>query len=459
MERIVYKKTLDVHKNGLQFTLQGFETADKMSRVIEISLMASGDTINIPLEQVEAIMYVTTPNATEPSLNKCTIKDDSIIYDVLPIVEEGITEMQLKLIETGPDGATSVLATPKFAVEVLKSNVDDEGAMQITTFTALEDAVAKAKATYDGRLLRIELDADCVFRGIYADGTVYETDILKELFLRGDVLLSQSYAKGGSGVRAGEDTDNSMYYSRLAKSSVSEAEAIREDNRELLAEVQKHGVYTAFSVDFESGEVKYVSPHYKFNIDQESGELEAIGEAYSFEGTIELLVMDFLTRKGADIETLKDTDNDHETRITWCEDYINDEFIYKKGFEILANVGQEQNICGYTLDDIRSYKLVEVYLDYHLTGNKTIKVLCNVSSVDNTFEIRGIAPCYNGGEGGEIYLNYYSVEILGTLDGVSGTITDWKFIEHSTRAANPDQPGECYFRYMGCDEVSITGIL
>lgn len=183
MERIVYRKTLDVHKNGTQFTLQGFETSDNMSREIEISLMASGDTIDFPLEQIMAMMYVFTPNATEPSINKCTIKDNKIVYKVLPIEEEGITEMQLKLIETRVDGATRVLISPKFAIEVSKSNVDDESAEQTTTFTALEDAAAKAKSVYDARFVRMEIDELCIFRAYYADGTVYETDTIRRCLL------------------------------------------------------------------------------------------------------------------------------------------------------------------------------------------------------------------------------------------------------------------------------------
>lgn len=302
MEQIVYRKTLDVHKNGIQFTLQGFETADNMARQIEISLMASGDTIDLPLEQIVAMVYVTTPNATEPSINECTIKDNTIIYDVLPITEEGITEMQIKLIDTRAEGANGVLPSPKFAVEVSKSATDDESATQTTTYTALEDAVAKAKGVYDARLIRIELDNDCMFRAYFADGTMYESDVLKELFLKGDALVSQSYAKGGTGVRAGEDTDNSMYYSNVSKSASAEAKDAREQSAELLEEARQHGIYTAFSVDFESGEVKYISPTYGFNINEENGELEVIGKAYTPSETVELVVTEWLTEKSAELQ-------------------------------------------------------------------------------------------------------------------------------------------------------------
>lgn len=300
MERIKYRKTLDVHKNGIQFVLQGFETADNLSRVIEISLMSSGDAIDFPLEQITAMMYVTTPSAKEPSINECTIKDNKVVYDVLPIVEEGITTMQLKLIETHPEGARSVLASPRFAVEVTKSDADDGSVQQTTTFTALEDATAKAKATYDERLLRVEFDDTCIFRAFYADGTVYETDAIKEGLLTGHTRLAKSYAVGDTGAREGEDIDNAKYYSNVAKSSAIEAREDGDDATELLTEVRKHGVYTSFGMDFETGELLYSSPSYKFKVNSESGELEADGRDYTFEEAIQAMVAEDLSEEVAE---------------------------------------------------------------------------------------------------------------------------------------------------------------
>lgn len=315
MEQITYRKTLDVHKNGIQFLLQGFETADILSRVIEISLMASGDAIDFPLERVVAMMYVTTPNATEPSINRCTIKDNKVVYDVLPIVEEGITTMQIKIIETSTDGATSVIASPKFAVEVTKSGADDGSAEQTTTFTALEDAVAKAKTVYDERFLRMELTNDCVFKAYYADGTEYETDILKKLFHNGNVLLSESYAHGGTGTRIGEDTDNSLYYSNVSKSEALNAKDIMANSEEILEEVKLHGVYTAFSVDFETGEVEYVSPSFKFNVNIETGELDAIGQSYSFNEEVFRVVDDWLASRNIFLSDLQAIATTHSAEI------------------------------------------------------------------------------------------------------------------------------------------------
>ena len=322
MERITYRKTLDVHKNGVQFMLQGFETADKLSRVIEISLMASGDAIDFPLERIVASMYVTSPGATEPSINSCAIVDNKIVYEVLPIVVEGITTMQLKLIETSPDGAKSVLASPKFEVEVTKSEVDDNGAELKASFTAIEEFIGKAEAAYGSRLTGIELTSDCWFKAHYADGTEYKTDVLQKLFLNGNVLLSESFAHGGTGVRSGEDTDNSKYYSNVSKSESLNAKAIMEDSEAILEEVKLHGVYTAFSVDFETGEVEYVSPSFKFVVNKETGELDAVGQTYTFNDEIGRVVNEWLVANGVNISELHRISTEHSQDIKHLKEAV-----------------------------------------------------------------------------------------------------------------------------------------
>ena len=274
MERINYRITLDAHKNGIQRTLQGFETADTMARRISINLTSGGDTYEIPFDHVTAVMYVTTPSAAEPSIEACTIEDNTVIYDVLPIAEEGITEMQLKLIKTSMEGAKGVLISPRFAVEITESNTSDNGATQTPTFTALENALAKAQAVYDSRVIGVEINEDCTFRVLYADGAAYESDVLRELLYDGNVHLAESWAKGSTGVRSGEDTNNSMYFSNVSRSAAEDAEMINEDARELLNEAIKHTTFTSFLVDFENGNLNYMSPNSNFNINENNGDLE-----------------------------------------------------------------------------------------------------------------------------------------------------------------------------------------
>jgi hypothetical protein len=115
MDKIIYKKTLNLHQGGIQFVLQGFTSADTDSRQIQISLMANGKPYLIPTNAV-AEMCVQSPNETEPTVCDCTVYDNVITCDIPPIATEGITLMQIRVF-----GDDSVFYTPKFAVEVTAS--------------------------------------------------------------------------------------------------------------------------------------------------------------------------------------------------------------------------------------------------------------------------------------------------------------------------------------------------
>ena len=313
MERIIYRITLDTHRTGIQRTLQGFETADKMARRISVNLVASGDTFEIPMTNVVAMMYVTTPNATEPSVNACAIDGNTIIYDVEPIAEEGITEMQLKVMETSVGGAKKVLVSPRFAVEVTKSNTDDEGAEQSATFTALEKAIAKADAVYGSRLLKVVIEEDFVFRAYYADGTVYENTYFVNVIKNGASMLAQSYAVGGVGVREGEDTDNAKYYSNVSRSASENANKMYDESHELLNETKLYSSYTYFNVNFETGELGYISANCDFKVNQETGNLDTNkDDAYSIDEIIASDVERFVNEKSAEIDK-KTEDNVADT--------------------------------------------------------------------------------------------------------------------------------------------------
>ena len=311
MERITYRKTLDVHKNGTQFVLRGFETSEKLSRIVEISLMASGDAIDFPLENIMALMYISSPGSELPTIKECEIKDNKIICEVSPLVTEGISTVQISLMETRPSGASSVLYTPKFNIEVTKSIVNDTALEQNSDFGILKNAISAAKTVYDQRFLRMELTDDCIFKAYYADGSWYETDILKKLFHNGNVLLSESFAHGNTGTRIGEDTDNAMYYSNLAKSEALNAKEILKESEGVLDEVRLQGVYTAFDLDFDTGEIEYVSPSFSFFVNNDTGKLEAVGQSYSFSEEIYRLITMWLAQNGVVLTDLEKISTTH----------------------------------------------------------------------------------------------------------------------------------------------------
>lgn len=303
MERIVYRITLDAHKNGIQRTLQGFETFDRMSRRIAINITAGGDTYEIPFDHVAALIYITTPNAKEPSIDECVIEDNTIVYDVPTIVEEGITEMQLKLIDSRIKGANAVLMSARFAVEVTSSSASDSDAEQSPFFTALENAVAQAKSAYDSSLDYIEIDDDLTFRALYKDKRQYVTDVLSKAIYEGNAKLSQSWAIGQTGAREGEDTDNSKYYSSVAQSAAEAADLTAKNTQDLYADAAKKSVYTMFGVDYNTGELMYHSGNYDFGIDPVTGQLVVDGgKDYQPEDVLGDIVDNFIDSKSAEMD-------------------------------------------------------------------------------------------------------------------------------------------------------------
>ena len=184
MNILTYRITLDAHKNGIQRTLQGFQTGENLARQIRINLVSNSEGYELPADDsIVAMMYITKPGATEQSVNACTIDGNTIVYDVLPndVEISGIVKMQLKLINTSVDGARNVLIAPAFAMEVSENDVVDSSVESRTTFTALENAIAQARAVFNSRIVDVEITEDLVFSVHYADNTTYESDTFTKL--------------------------------------------------------------------------------------------------------------------------------------------------------------------------------------------------------------------------------------------------------------------------------------
>lgn len=179
MERIIYRKTLDLFKGGRQFVLQGVQTGDNIAREVEISLASGGDTYDLPFSNVTACAYITDAKGNV-SLVDCAIRNNKVAFCVPKITEAGVAEVTIKIIETSLNGAKKTIATPKFALEVWDSGLNDEDIENTPTFSKLENALARSEEVYDKRLLDVEVDENLTFKARYADGKEYETTAIRE---------------------------------------------------------------------------------------------------------------------------------------------------------------------------------------------------------------------------------------------------------------------------------------
>lgn len=87
-----------------------------------------------------------------------------------------------------------------------------------------------------------------------------------------DAKLSQSYAVGGSGIRDGEDTDNSKYYKEQAEQSATQSsdllEDIRKEHTDTLKDIEDAvtGKIAEFHVDLETGHLLYTGGAFNFHV-------------------------------------------------------------------------------------------------------------------------------------------------------------------------------------------------
>ncbi|MBO7357971.1 MAG: hypothetical protein J6U37_05635 [Lachnospiraceae bacterium] len=236
MNTLTYRITLDTRKNGVQRVLQGFETGESTARKISITLKEGADDYELPLSNISAQMYVKRPSDESPSINACTIdaENNKILYDLTDqdIAEAGLVELQLKLIDTIGE-ETKVLVSPKFAMEVWESNIEDSEAENTPVYTALTEALAAAQAMHDSAIKDLYIDEDNIFTVVFGDDTTYTSTVIADAIGRIDsveefALKSEGHAVGEQyGVPVPEESpyyhNNSKYYSDQAGASALSA--------------------------------------------------------------------------------------------------------------------------------------------------------------------------------------------------------------------------------------------
>lgn len=232
LQKLKYRFTLDTQKNGMQRVLQGFQTGEDVARSMEISLTSGAEPYELPLANITASMYVLRPSQEAPSVNACAIdaENNKIIYEILPedISEAGVVKLQLKIFDS-----ETVIVSALFGMEVWESVIDDSEAETSPTYTALTEALAAAEAMKDSAIADLYIDENNIFTVVFGDGTEYTSSVLADAIARIDdvetyALKSEGFAVGKqNNVDVGSDSpyyhNNSKYYSEEASTFASNA--------------------------------------------------------------------------------------------------------------------------------------------------------------------------------------------------------------------------------------------
>lgn len=198
MNKLTYRFSLDTHKNGVQRTLQGFESSDSLSTVLEISLTENGVPYDIPKNAIYAVLYVKKPSGLV-DMESVIFENNTLVCELseTTLQNPGITECQIRLL----DSANKAIVSPRFDIEVWESIVSpDEEAKgdDKNTFERLEQAIIDAGKARGSAIISVDFkdksseDYTLVFEK--EDGTAYEVDGLTEL-----MAYIKEHAKGVPG--------------------------------------------------------------------------------------------------------------------------------------------------------------------------------------------------------------------------------------------------------------------
>ena len=190
---------------------------DRKSRFLSVACYNHGELY--PLNEGEHSAYIRYRKADNNSVfNFCEInRKGNIIVELteqmlaadgiccadLVIVNEGGAKVNASTGEIVGINNSSILSTMLLHIDVTGTAVENSDIESSYEFNGLNTALEKAEAEY--------------------------TEVMK---------TSKSWAVGGTGIRSGEDTDNSKYYSKQSSNSASAANtsALNAANSETLAE-------------------------------------------------------------------------------------------------------------------------------------------------------------------------------------------------------------------------------
>lgn len=147
MNKQCYRKSLDLQKNGVQWSVD-IKKNDVNSRKIVISLTDGGKTFNLD-ENMIVTVYAKKPDENIIYSN-CKIESGLVIYEPTKqcISAEGTVNCELRIYSENSSGA-QLLTSPRFSIEVYGVLSNEEHLVSTNEYSALTEATLKAQEATD----------------------------------------------------------------------------------------------------------------------------------------------------------------------------------------------------------------------------------------------------------------------------------------------------------------------
>ena len=147
MNKQCYRKSLDLQKNGVQWSVD-IKKNDVNSRKIVISLTDGGKTFNLD-ENMIVTVYAKKPDENIIYSN-CKIESGLVIYEPTKqcISAEGTVNCELRIYGENSSGS-QLLTSPRFNIEVYGVLSNEEHLVSTNEYSALTEATLKAQEATD----------------------------------------------------------------------------------------------------------------------------------------------------------------------------------------------------------------------------------------------------------------------------------------------------------------------
>lgn len=143
MNKQCYRKSLDLQKNGVQWSVD-IKKNDVNSRKIVISLTDGGKTFNLD-ENMIVTVYAKKPDENIIYSN-CKIESGLVIFEPTKqcISAEGTVNCELRIYSANSSGS-QLLTSPRFSIEVYGILSNEEHLVSTNEYSALTEATLKAQ--------------------------------------------------------------------------------------------------------------------------------------------------------------------------------------------------------------------------------------------------------------------------------------------------------------------------
>lgn len=147
MNKQCYRKSLDLQKNGVQWSVE-IKKNDANSRKIVISLTDGGKTFNLD-ENMIVTVYAKKPDENIIYSN-CKIESGLVIFEPTKqcISAEGTVNCELRIYSENSSGS-QLLTSPRFSIEVYGVLSNEEHLVSTNEYSALTEATLKAQEATD----------------------------------------------------------------------------------------------------------------------------------------------------------------------------------------------------------------------------------------------------------------------------------------------------------------------